>query len=92
MLVRCLAQETPIILLDEPMAFLDYPSRLQFLNLIKEIAQQQGKYIIVSTHDIEISLPICNSIIALTKSQWHHFTEPSQFKPEDIFSETASTI
>ena len=92
MLVRCLAQETPIILLDEPMAFLDYPSRIQFLQLIKEIAEKQGKYIIVSTNDIEISIPICNSIIALTKNHWHHFTDPNQFTPENIFSETTKTI
>jgi iron complex transport system ATP-binding protein len=87
MLVRCLAQETPIILLDEPMAFLDYPSRKQFLQLIKEIAEKEGKYIIVSTHDIEISLPICNTIIALTKNNWQYFTQPNLFKPELIFSE-----
>lgn len=87
MLVRCLAQETPIILLDEPMAFLDYPSRKQFLQLIQEIAEKEGKYIIVSTHDIEISLPICNTIIALTKTNWQHYTQPNQFTPELIFSE-----
>ena len=57
MLVRCLSQETPILLLDEPMAFLDYPSRIQFLSLVKKFAEEQGKYIIISTHDIDISLP-----------------------------------
>jgi ABC-type cobalamin/Fe3+-siderophores transport system ATPase subunit len=69
------------------MAFLDYPSRKQFLQLIKEIAEKEGKYIIVSTHDIEISLPICNTIIALTKNNWQYFTQPNLFKPELIFSE-----
>lgn len=87
MLVRCLSQETPIILLDEPMAFLDYPSRIQFLSLIKKIAQEQNKYVILSTHDIEISLPFADQILALTKGQFQVFNHISDFSPELIFSE-----
>ena len=56
MLVRCLAQETPIILLDEPMAFLDYPSRKQFLQLIQEIAEKEGKYIITMRNWEEVEV------------------------------------
>lgn len=89
MLVRCLAQETPIILLDEPMAFLDYPSRKHFLSLIKKIAIEQNKIIIVSTHDIEISLPYANQILAFSKNKWQYFTQPETFSTDLIFDEKA---
>jgi iron complex transport system ATP-binding protein len=89
MLVRCLAQETPILLLDEPMAFLDYPSRKQFLSLIKKIAQEQGKIIMMSTHDIDISLPFANHILAFTKNEYQFFQDPKFFSTELIFSEKA---
>jgi iron complex transport system ATP-binding protein len=89
MLVRCLSQETPILLLDEPMAFLDYPSRKQFLSLVKKIAEEQGKYIIISTHDIDISLPYANHILAFTKNDYQFFNNPKIFSTDLIFSEKA---
>lgn len=89
MLVRCLAQETPILLLDEPMAFLDYPSRKQFLSLIKKIANEHNKYIIASTHDIEISLPFADHILAFKKNEYQFFNDPKLFSTELIFSEKA---
>jgi iron complex transport system ATP-binding protein len=89
MLARCLAQETPIILLDEPMAFLDYPSRKHFLSLIKKIAQTQRKTIIVSTHDIDISLPFANQILAFSENEWHYFVDASQFNTSIIFNENS---
>jgi len=89
MLVRCLSQETPILLLDEPMAFLDYPSRIQFLSLVKKIAEEQGKYIIISTHDIDISLPYANHILAFTKNRYQFFNDPKIFSTDLIFSEKA---
>lgn len=89
MLVRCLAQETPIILLDEPMAFLDYPSRKHFLSLIKKIALEQNKIIIVSTHDIEISLPFADQILAFSKNKWQYFKRPEAFSTDLIFDEKA---
>jgi len=92
MLVRCLAQETPILLLDEPMAFLDYPSRKQFLSLIQKIAQEQGKIIMMSTHDIDISLPFANHILAFTKNEYQFFQDPKFFSTELIFSEKAQSI
>ncbi len=89
MLVRCLAQETPIILLDEPMAFLDYPSRKHFLSLIRKIAQEQNKIIIVSTHDIEISLPFADQILAFSANNWQYFNQPEAFSTSLIFDEKA---
>lgn len=54
-IARVLTQDTPIIILDEPSAFLDYPSRKRLFNDLKKICQNTNKTIILSTHDIEIA-------------------------------------
>lgn len=54
-IARALSQETPIILLDEPTAFLDYGNKLNVLNRLKEIAQTMNKCILLSSHDIDLS-------------------------------------
>lgn len=52
---RALAQSTPMIMMDEPTAFLDHPSKLQFFADLKTIALEKQKIILVSTHDIELA-------------------------------------
>jgi len=52
-LARVLAQQTPLIVLDEPTAFLDYPSRMQLFRDLQAICRNGEKTIIMSTHDIE---------------------------------------
>lgn len=55
-IAKALTQETPIILLDEPTAFLDYSNKLLIINLLQDIAKQLQKCIVVSSHDVDISL------------------------------------
>ena len=55
-IAKALVQETPIILLDEPTSFLDYPSKQDLFRILKEIVSVQNKLVIVSTHDIDLSL------------------------------------
>ena len=62
MIARALAQQTPIILLDEPTAFLDIPTRFEICRLLAELAHNQGKTIIFSTHDIDAALSVCDSV------------------------------
>lgn len=52
---RALAQATQVILMDEPTAFLDHPSKTQFFADLKSIALEKQKIILVSTHDIELA-------------------------------------
>ncbi|NQW43669.1 MAG: ABC transporter ATP-binding protein [Bacteroidetes bacterium] len=54
-IARALAQDTPIILLDEPSAFLDYPSKKELFFNLQNIAVEEHKIIICPTHDIELS-------------------------------------
>lgn len=55
MVARALAQQTPVVLLDEPTAFLDYPSREALMRLLRTLAEEQHKTILLSTHDIHLA-------------------------------------
>ena len=55
MIAKALAQQTGIILLDEPTAFLDYGSKVSVMRLLRQLAHEQGKAILLSTHDLEIA-------------------------------------
>lgn len=56
MLAKALAQQTPIILLDEPTAFLDFHAKISTLRLMQKLAHETDKTILMSTHDVEMAL------------------------------------
>jgi iron complex transport system ATP-binding protein len=56
MIARVLAQDTKMVILDEPTAFLDLPNRYDILRLLNELAHKSGKTVIYSTHDLNIAL------------------------------------
>ena len=61
MIARAIAQQTPIILLDEPTAFLDIPTRFEVCRLLADLAHKENKCILFSTHDVDAALPVCDS-------------------------------
>ncbi len=56
MIAKALAQDTPLILLDEPAAYLDYPSKIELMLLLKKLTIEQHKTILISSHDLEMLL------------------------------------
>ena len=62
MIARAVAQQTPVILLDEPCAFLDLPARYEMHRLLCRLAREEGKTILFSTHDLDMALGHCDSI------------------------------
>lgn len=58
MIAKALAQETPVIFLDEPTAFLDFPSKVEMMQLLHRLSRQTNKTIFLSTHDLELALQI----------------------------------
>ena len=66
MIAKALAQQTPVIYLDEPTAFLDYPSKVEVLQLLRLISRQAGKTIFLSTHDVELALQLADTIWLMT--------------------------
>ncbi|MFT7344109.1 MAG: iron complex transport system ATP-binding protein [Lentimonas sp.] len=64
-IAKVLAQETPYILLDEPTAFLDYKNKQAVLNLLKEIARTQNKCIVLSSHDLELTIKNVDTLLCI---------------------------
>ncbi len=62
MIAKALAQETPVIFLDEPTAFLDFPSKVDMMQLLGRLAHEQQKTIFLSTHDVELALQTADRI------------------------------
>lgn len=62
MIAKALTQQTPIIYLDEPTAFLDYPSKVETMLLLRRLANETGKTIFLSTHDVELALQTADKL------------------------------
>ena len=67
MIAKALVQECPLILLDEPTAFLDVVSRIEIMHLLHRLAVEQQKAILLSTHDIEQALVLADKLWLLSK-------------------------
>lgn len=67
MIARVLAQATPFILLDEPTAFLDFPGKIELMQLLARLAHEQGKTILLSTHDLETALQTADRLWLLDR-------------------------
>ena len=67
LIAKALAQQTPVILLDEPTAHLDLPTRIQTLNLLRSIAHEQGKTILISTHELDLALRTADRVLLMYK-------------------------
>ena len=59
---RALAQDTPLVIMDEPTAFLDFTSRAEILLLLRQLVEETGKTILFSSHELDLSLQIATRI------------------------------
>ena len=71
MIARALAQDTPVMLLDEPTAFLDLPNRYELALLLRRLAHDEGKCILFSTHDLDVALTLCDTVALIDTPQLH---------------------
>lgn len=62
MIAKALAQQTPYILLDEPTAFLDYPSKVSTMQILRNLVHEHNKAILISTHDLDVALRYCDKV------------------------------
>ncbi len=69
MITRALAQDTPIIILDEPTTHLDMYHKAYLLKLLKQLTIDTGKTILFSSHEIDLAIQLCDSMIVMTKDQ-----------------------
>ncbi|MBP3612577.1 MAG: ABC transporter ATP-binding protein [Rikenellaceae bacterium] len=72
MIARALAQQTPVILLDEPTAFLDMPNRYELCRLLQRLVHDEQKVILFSTHELDIATKMCDAIALIDTPQLLH--------------------
>jgi iron complex transport system ATP-binding protein len=72
LIARALAQDTPVLLLDEPTAFLDLPNRAEIVRMLRAEAHAAGKAVLFSTHDLQLALDLCDKLVLLRsgKAPW----------------------
>lgn len=83
MIARALAQDTPVMILDEPTSHLDMYHKAQVLKLLKELSGQTQKAILFATHEINLALELCDRIILMQPGK------VQQGIPNDLIEEGA---
>ena len=81
MIAKALAQQTPIILLDEPTAFLDFPSKVEMLKLLHRLAHEMDKTILLSTHDLELAVRLADNLWKMD-AEGLHLVEKAEVEKE----------
>ncbi len=71
MIARALAQDTHLVLLDEPTTHLDVYHKVKILSLLRDIAHETGKTMLFSTHEIDLAIQLCDQIILMEKERMH---------------------
>ena len=69
MIAKALVQDTPIIYMDEPTAFLDYPSKVELMHLIAKLAKEERKTILYSSHDLELLMKHSEKLWVMAKGK-----------------------
>lgn len=84
LIARALAQDTPLIILDEPTTHLDFFHKISVFRLLKKLSEETGKCILFSTHDIDLAIQLSDEMIIMTKEAVVQDT-PSQLISKGIF-------
>ncbi|UKN01819.1 ABC transporter ATP-binding protein [Paracrocinitomix mangrovi] len=79
MVARAFVQDTPVILLDEPAAFLDLVNRKELLDHLKRLAAQENKLIIFATHHIEVLPNYCDGVMLIHNKKLSLLKDKSKF-------------
>jgi iron complex transport system ATP-binding protein len=86
MIAKALVQEAPVILLDEPTAFLDFPSKVEIMQLLHRLSREVDKTIFLSTHDLELALQIADKIWLIDKNAQIHTGTPEDLALTGVLS------
>lgn len=86
LIAKALAQESAIILLDEPTAHLDLPNRIRILQLLRRVAREQHKTILISTHELDLAIKLSDRIMLMTPQQGIQVDTPANLREQDAFT------
>ena len=84
LIAKALAQQTPIILLDEPTAHLDLPGRVQLFELLQRLAHEQKKLILISTHELNLALRCSDHILLMSDTT--EYATPAELRTTQALS------
>ena len=87
LIAKALAQQTPIILLDEPTAHLDLPHRILVLRLLRQLAHEQGKTVLISTHELDLALALSDRILLMTPGKGVQLDTAENLRKSDAFTQ-----
>jgi iron complex transport system ATP-binding protein len=86
LIAKALAQQTPVILLDEPTAHLDLPHRILVLRLLRRLAHEQNKTILISTHELDLALALSDRILLMTPGKGIQLDTADHLRQTDAFT------
>lgn len=86
LIARALAQDTAIIILDEPTTHLDLVHKVSLIKLLQKLTHETGKTILYSTHDIDLAIQLCDEMIVLTKNKLVK-DQPCNLIEQNVFNE-----
>jgi iron complex transport system ATP-binding protein len=87
MIARALAQDTPVLLLDEPTAHLDLNNRVEIMNLLRKLAKENDKAILVSTHELDLALQTADLVWLATSQKSIRVGMPEDLVLDGTFDE-----
>ena len=90
LIAKALAQQTPIILLDEPTAHLDLPHRILILRLLRQLAHEQGKTVLISTHELDLALALSDRILLMMPNKGIQLDTAENLKKANAFTSAFS--
>ena len=86
MIAKALAQQTPVIFLDEPTAFLDYPSKVEMMQTLHHLSRTADKTIFLSTHDLELALQIADTVWLMSEGKDISIGTPRELADSGVLS------
>lgn len=86
MLARALAQQTKVLILDEITAFLDLPRRIEMIELLRRLARELGRIVLISIHDLDLALRSADRVILIEDGGFVHDGAPEDLVLNGAFA------
>jgi iron complex transport system ATP-binding protein len=90
LLAKTLIQQTPVVILDEPLSYLDYGTKKFILSKLSELIKMENKIIIMSSHDVHICSNYANAMLLMHNKKWL-YTSADKVSEQKLFSDFLMT-
>jgi len=90
LIVRTLVQQTNVVILDEPLSFLDYGTKKLVIKKLKQIAREENKIVILSAHDIHLCLEYVDAVFLIHQKDWA-YNDKDKITSSEVFENFLNT-